>query len=523
MERINQDEIQRWRVEIENAESFRDEQFGKNKFSDRTKAGENIGYFENGMSSRYIQDYKIEDPITSINVTYAIVKNVIPTLYYKNPYISAMPKRSVDEDSAPYATAILNYFYKELEIKNINQHVVFDAYVLGMGVCKMGYTTKFGTMPTEENVKKEQREREKAKAKGILEKLGLRKPKEEDKPLANPELNEFIKSEAPYVCWINPFDFLIDPRANCIEDAQWVAQKITKTLQVVKADKNYKNTSDLKGSNIEETYTKDVPETQIDNFKTIDLYEVHYKTDEGINILVLAKDGKRYKALRHDKSVYKMDGFQYEVLYFNKHKHRLYAKSDVDITKGLQDRINATLDSILDQVDKYSPKLFVDETSVTEQGKRALVEGDIGSIVYTNKTPREVVQEGSFTQLKADMVALIDKSLEIIMLETGLTKAQLMGLTQAQTATEAQIGQAGQNLRMSDKFDMVNDFSMKQSRKLWQIIQQFVDLEEIQIITGDQGIDDVTGLPRYNWLPDITSELADKMVKGEYRFDVEVG
>jgi hypothetical protein len=60
--------------------------------------------------------------------------------------------------------------------------------------------------------------------------------------------------------------------------------------------------------------TREIPDTQIDDFKTIDLYEIHYKQDDGYYLLVLAKDGEAFKALRHEKSIYKMDGFQYEIL-----------------------------------------------------------------------------------------------------------------------------------------------------------------------------------------------------------------
>lgn len=98
-----------------------------------------------------------------------------------------------------------------------------------------------------------------------------------------------------------------------------------------------------------------------------------------------------------------------------------------------------------------------------------------------------------------------------------------MGMTNAQTATEAQIGQAGQNLRLSDKFDYVGDFANRQARKLWQVIQQFVDLEEVQLITGDQGIDEVTGLAKFSWMPQVDSNLAENLSEGEYRFKIEVG
>ena len=525
MKVITADEIKKWRVEIDNAEKFRDDEFGTNRYNDTSKAGENISYYDYGVRSGVAELSKETGGMVLINIIYAIIKNVIPTLYYKNPYVVTFPKRKSEQDevSAPYAGALLNYFHQELELKNVNKQIVFDAYLLGMGVCKIGYTTKFGSVPTEEGIKEEKKQREKDKERGLLEKLGLRKPKKDDEENKNPELNEYIRSESPYVVWVNPFEFGIDPRATSIENAQYVYQKVTKRLDEVKRSKYYKNTSLLEGSLSDELDAKDVPSPELDAFKTIELYEVHYKADDGIYILTLAKDGKNYQALRHEKSIYEIDGFQYEVLYFNKHNHRLYPKSDIDQISAIQDRINITMENILDQVDKYVPKIFVKEAGVTEGGQRNLKDGEIGGIVYTNEDPSKVVKEANFIQLKADLVALIDKLLEVVMLTTGLTKAQLMGLTQAETATEAQIGQAGQNLRLGDKFDAVSDYLNKQSRKLWQVIAQFVDLEEISLITGEAGLDDATGLPKYSWLPEITDNLAENIAKGEYRFEIEVG
>jgi hypothetical protein len=121
------------------------------------------------------------------------------------------------------------------------------------------------------------------------------------------------------------------------------------------------------------------------------------------------------------------------------------------------------------------------------------------------------------------MISIIEKMIDIISLETGITRAMLTGMTSAETATEAQIGQAGANLRLSDKADIVADFSNRQARKLWQVIRQFVDLEEVQLITGENAFDDITGTPRYSWLADIDNVKREKIIKGEYDFQIEVG
>ena len=125
-----------------------------------------------------------------------------------------------------------------------------------------------------------EKKREERKKRGLLEKLGLRKPKKEEPPKQNVELNEYIRTESPYVVWVNPFDFGIDPTVTSPYDARYVYQKVTKLLDEVKSNPNYKNTVNLKGTDIKEGLTKDIPETQLDHFKTVQLYEIHYKTDQ---------------------------------------------------------------------------------------------------------------------------------------------------------------------------------------------------------------------------------------------------
>ena len=517
---ITTDEIKRWCIEIDNAIKFKEDEFGTNEKGSVKGAGQSIPYFEQGYP--YLLNQKITDDnrFIPINVVYPIVKNIVPTLYYKNPNIVSIPKRKEDEDSAPYASSILNYYLRELAIKMINQQCIFDAYVLGMGVCKIGYATRFGSDIKDKDLISR---REKEKKVGLLQMLGLKKtPKEEDTP-QNIELNEYIKSESPYVVWINPFDFYIDPQARSIHDANYCFEKVRTNLDKVKSNPNYRNTKDLTGIDLDPTFSKQIPGTQIEKFTPIELYEIHYKSDEGINILVLAKDQGEYVALRHDKSIYDMDGFQYETLSFNKHGHKLYPSSDVDQIKGLQDRINLTFENVLDQIDKFMTKIGADENSITVDGRKALENGALGAVVYTNKNPNEVFKELSMTQVKGDLMNVIDKMVDIVSLETGVTRAMLTGMTSAETATEAQIGQAGSNLRITDKADLVGDFANKQARKLWQVIRQFVDLEEIQLITGDTAMDDVTGTPRYSWLEPVDPELKQKLIKGEYDFQIEAG
>src|SRR3990167_7411733 len=120
----------------------------------RIKAGENIDYFEKGFSTGIYSANEYNT--TTINFFHIIAKLIVPSLYFQNPQVMTKPKRKGDEDSAPYAKGIMNYFYKEIGVDAENEMAVWDAYVLNRGIAKVGYATKFG-MDIEDEEKKEKK------------------------------------------------------------------------------------------------------------------------------------------------------------------------------------------------------------------------------------------------------------------------------------------------------------------------------------------------------------------------------
>jgi hypothetical protein len=293
----------------------------------------------------------------------------------------------------------------------------------------------------------------------------------------------------------------------------------------MKENKKYKNTQDIDG-NLPDVVSLDfskISESEIDSFKTRDLFEIHYRNDNKFYMLVISsKDGSEYEEHYHEESIYELGEWQFDILTFKKHAHTLYPKSDITKIRNLQDRITRTIDAILEQVDKFVPKLAFQASDLTPQGKNALKNGGIGALVETTKNPNEVFKELNFTQLKGDLQALIDQLISLISIQTGLTRAQLTGLSDSNTATEAQYEQAGQNIRMGDMTMAVRRFVNGQSRKFWKVIRQFTPLEDLQLINGIKGTDERTGLPKYNWLQ-INPLRTRKIQEGDYDFDIEVG
>lgn len=513
-------DIGRWKQEIELAKDFREKEFGIYTPQNHSKAGCNIDYFERGYQ-RLIGMLDDAEAITTLNLVHAIVKNIVPSLYYQNPRILALPKKSSSADTAPVVTEVCNHYYRKMDVEETNQKVVWDAYVLGHGYSKVGYATKFG-MDIEDTEDDKKRKKKSLIDKG-LEALGLKKkePEVEDK---HPEVNYNIVSENPYTIYVSPFRMLKDPRALTMDECMWIGEEFVRTVAQVKANKKYKNTSKIVGNEPDintSTYIK-LSQSAMEEFKTVNLYEIHYRSDNKMYLLVVAEDNDNYEELYNEESIYELDGWQYDELTFNKHGHKAFAVSDISKIKHLQDRFTATIDAILEQVDKFQPKIAYSGTDVTPEGKNALANGGIGALVDCTKSPAEVFKEINLTQFKGDLKALADQIIEIVTIQTGITRAQLTGMATGASATEVTIAQGGQTLRIADMTQGVQRFNNKQARKLWQVIRQFVDLEELELITGISGIDPATGFPVYNWIS-IDGDRSEKMKEGEYDFEIEVG
>ena len=461
---------------------------------------------------------------------FPIVKNVVPTLLYQNPRVTATPEGRDEEhvDDAFYVAESINQDLRDpfLRIKETGQLTVFDGYVLAVGVVKIGYSTEFGQdiLPTKGEEKQKFRERLKEQVRAAATAIGLLPPKVEEPEPEQVQVEESIRSESPYIQWVSPFDFVVDPRARDIYDAQWVAQRIRCTLASVKRDRRYgKAKFELTAEAVDDDR---VQESFVEEFQTVDKWEVHYKnlaSDTGISVLTFAATQTQTKALLHDHSAYDLGGWQYEWLTLNKHGHRLWPISTISVIRPLIDRINTSLDAVLEQLDKFQAKIAYNDR-VSADGKLALESGTLGAWVKVDgqEDVQGAIRVVSMEQVKADIIGLINQVVDFVILITGLTRAQLTGLTTAQTATEAQIGQSGQNLRRTDEANVVGAWFTRVITKYWRVKAQFQDLTEVNLVQEATALDPATGIPQTQFYPPIDQARADRLKRNKFRFTLDI-
>lgn len=530
MRPLSSDDLAAWRIELDYGVEFRDKEFGTYRQETpgsaptTTLAGKNLDYFEQGART----DEVVQPPL---NIVFPIVKNVVPTLLFQNPRVNATPegRDEAHVDDAFYVSESINQDLRDpfLRIKETAQTTVFDGYLLANGLVKIGYATEFGAdiLPT----KTEERQRLRDKLKESVT-ATVRAVLGQPQPVPEPEpepvaVEESIRSESAYIRYINPFDFVIDPRARDITEARWVAQRIRRTLSEIKRDRRYGRAKyDLTPEAMEDRH---IPESAIEDFQTADVWEVHFKTEDsatGIGLFTMAcTQAQTVPLMQPMENIYDIGGWQYEWLTMNKHGHRLYPVSTISIIRPLVDRMNSSLDVILEQLDKFSTKIAFNER-VSAEGELALDDPSIGARVKVSGTEdvRGAIAVISMEQVKGDILGLINQIIDFVILITGLTRAQLTGLTTAQTATEAQIGQSGQNLRRTDEANTVADWFTRVITKYWRVKAQFQDLTETHLVQETTSIDPATGLQQTQWYPPIDQARADRLKLKRFRFGLDV-
>ena len=524
---LEKDGLEHWRAEIDLGVEFRDREFGTYQQQKpgapptSTLSGKNLDDFEEGAR---------ETAAAPLNLYFPITKNIVPTLFYQNPRASALSDTRDDQASedAFYASELVNRDLRNplLRIKDTMQQMTFDDYVLGFGIVKVGYATEFGPdiLPTKAETKQSFRERVKAQVISAATAIGLLPPKPPTEEPEQVQADLTIRAESPYLKWISPFDFVIDPRARTLEDARWIAQRIRRTLADIKRDRRYgKAKYDLEPEAIDDDR---IPMSAVEEFQTVDVWEVHYKTLDaptGIRVLTLACTQSQTKPLGHQDSAYDIGGWQYEWQCLNKHGHRLYPISTLSIARPLIDRMNSTFTAILEQVDKFQAKIAVNER-VTPDGITALKSNVLSAVIKVtgSEDVRAAVSVIAMEQVAADMVGFVKQVMDFVLLMVGLTQAQLTGLTTAQTATEAQIGQGGQNLRRTDEANLVGDSFNRIITKYWRVKAQFQDLTTIDLPKGE-AINPQTQMAEQSWYPPIDQSRADRLKATRFQFHLEIG
>ena len=437
---------------------------------------------------RHYEDISDEDRLL-INISFSTINVIAPSVAVNYPKIAVNARRPNDAPKAIITEAVINYWWKHYKVRPEFRRAVKDFLIVGHGWLKCGYR-----YVEEESISEEG-----------------------DQSDANVEGNEVtptivVVEDRPFVERVSPFDVYVDPDATSMQDAQWIAHRIRRSLKDIKSDKRYSRAA---RENINATswgrYSEDpakrkVQDTEEGYVEVWEYYDIAKKT-----MCVFAEGSEQFLVKPIDMPY--AFGHPFVMIRNYDIPDYFYPMGDLEAIEPLQRELNATRTQMMNHRKRYSRKYLFKESAFDADGRDAL-ESDYDNVlvpVSGDENLNNVVVPFPAVVTPPEFYRQSDIIEGDIQTVSGVSEYQRGGVPEIRrTATEAAIVQDAANARAADKLATIEGAIAEVAFRLVALAQQFMTGEQVARVVGKDGEPTwVTFEPDY--------------IAGEFDFDVEAG
>lgn len=407
---------------------------------------------------RFLDEYKGEykvagQPIKAlpINLVYGYVQTAISKIYFRDPHMTVSPRKGSTAMGARIIELLLNYIFKELNLKNENGKVLLDTYLISHGWLKYGYSGEIEKAPGE----------------------------------APDENSEFIKNEeiwASYVPWDDVlFDVTLskDPPYDC----NWIAHRIIKPLDEIKGNPRYENTEKLSSNvSVRDSKGEKIDETLKDS--DLDLFEFWEIWDKKTNKIYCVAEGTE-GYLREVGNTYQMEGLPFSMLKFNLIPGEPYPLSDIAIIEPqVLERIRLRSAQV-NHIKRWSRQLSIEKGSMSKQEMEKFSQGIDGAVTEREKgsQPPVPIQYADMQKESFLLDDLIQRDMDAVIGQNDVERGG-QARTKTDTLGELKEQQEGTAGRAAKRQDQLEDFLEEAARKIIALIKQFQNTPRYVKITG---------------------------------------
>jgi len=185
------------------------------------------------LSGRFGDKNEFEDiDRVDVNMAWANLMAIMPTLYWRNPRVIARPKRPQDVEKAPVLEAAVQHALSKMGTQRVIQRLIIDAHCMAFGLVKLGYRTRDVQVAVKIN-----RQSGEMTVVDETEEIELSEFDVEQRTLA--------VGERPVLKRVSLLSAWLDPLCGDFADSEWVCEEVIRDVAEVKKDPKYKNTSKL--------------------------------------------------------------------------------------------------------------------------------------------------------------------------------------------------------------------------------------------------------------------------------------
>ena len=433
-----------------------------------------------------------------VNIAFSTINTLAPSVSIGRPKINVNPRTPEDGDKAIVTESIINYWWQHYDCQEEFQRAVKDYLILGHGWVKTGYR-----FVEESKLNKVESTADEAA---------------QMRPADDAESELVIREDRPFVERVDPFFMFVDPDAENMNDARWIAQLIRRPLKEAKNDKRYDAgaRSELTASSYRRynaNYDVTLAGTQYgpqEDDAFCDIYE-YYNIDTG-EMCVFSDSGGDKFLIKPIKMPYAF-GHPYVMLRNYEIPGFFYPMGELEAIEPLQYELNETRTQMMNHRKRYSRKWLAMESAFDDFGRQMLASDDDNVIVPVKGSenlanvvvpmpalinPPEFYNQSALIQNDIDRVS-------------GVSEYQRGAIPETtRTAREASIIAEAGNARVAEKLVTIENHIAKCAQNLVMLAQQFM--------TGEQTVRIVGSEAAPVWL------TFDKdYISGQFDFTVEAG
>jgi hypothetical protein len=443
----------------------------------------NKQYYRNKFSAEY-----------PYNLIFSMARVIIPNTYFRNPHVNVTPTYKPQLYwHAKLVENIDNYLMGRIGLKNTMKRCILDAYLCSTGWCKLGYDSQYGFVKEE-----------------VDEHLGDATLTQMDSKAERIEYNVNVSPGMPWAMRVSPECILVPFGTTSIEDCEWIAHVVIRSLDDVKRDPKYVHTKELEGTHIDllkKTSHYDLYKSISNDRELIELIEIRdFKTRE-IKVLCMESD----KWLREpEEDILQIQGLPFVTLAWNEDPDYIWGLPDATLIAPQQKEMNETRDLIRSHRRMCKMKALVDTGVLSEEEVQKMEEGDVGTFIRGhNVSPNTVIP---FTStIPGDLAAWLNIIREDVRELTGFSRVQMGEYepTGRRTRGEALLVAQANTIRLDEKRDCIADFLVKILKKINQIIFSCWSGERVVRMVGQDGL--------VYWV-----QYTPSAIKGDYDLKVDV-
>ena len=460
------------------------------------------------------------EDLIAVNLAFSTVNVIAPAVSVNHPKIVVTPNQPEDEDRAAFVEAVVNHLWRHHDFRKPFRRSVKDFLIFGHGWLKVGWNF----VEQERTLSDTERDELLIDAVGETDMFAMENPEmagdlptDEQMAASIPDTAMMVVEDQPFIERVSPYDIYIDPEATCLEDAQWICQRIVRPLEEAKKDKRYKASARKNlgaDSVLNPMFTPTDREQQDQYLQDIVDRTVIFEFYDIVNnkMSVLAQNGEEF--LVDPIPMPYAYGQPFVMLRNYDVPDYFYPMGDLEAIESLQEELDKTRSQLVNARKRYARKYLFHERSFGPEGREALEadeDGRLVPVVDENKSLNEVVIPMPQTPLSPEIYnysAIIEQDINTVSGVSEYARGSMPEIRR--TATEASIIADAQNARAADKLAIIEIGIGHLARRVIQLMQQFMTGEQMAQV-ADRGGENLF----------VPFERDD--IIGEYDFSVEGG